>query len=87
MIVALLTHTFYLAEMLNHILSACNNIKPWGIVLSGAPSVNRTDPEYLKASAVRNDMVELLVELNVYPDPHEMTMVADHWVWKHSTTH
>ena len=66
-------YTFYVAEMLNHILHACNNTKPWGIVLSGAPSVNRTDPEYPKAGAVRNGTVELLVELNVYPDPDEMT--------------
>ena len=33
--------------------------------------MNRTEPEFLKAGAEKNDTVELLVELNVYPQPDE----------------
>ena len=67
----MLMHTINMAKLLNRILYACYNMNPWG-VLSGAPSVNKTDPVYLRAGALKGDMVELLVELNAYPDP-EMT--------------
>ena len=45
----------------------------WVMILSGPPSINTTDPDHLKVAVMRNDTVALLVELNVYPPPDNIT--------------